>query len=204
MAVRNFCRSAGAMTASSEVNVLLKAWTAGDRTALDRLMPMMYAEIHELAHRYIKRERPGNSMQTSALINEVYLKLVNIGDVGLRDRAHCFAISAQLMRRILVDAARSRSAAKRGGLARKVMHSSAVNLDEVADASSRRADEVIAVDDALTALAHLDSRRTNVVEMRFFGGLSVEETAQVLDLSPQTVMRDWKLARAWLMHELAQ
>jgi RNA polymerase sigma factor (TIGR02999 family) len=188
--------------ASGEITVLLKAWAAGDRAALGRLMPLMYAEIHELARRYMNRERPGNSLQATALINEAYLRMVNVNDVDWRDRTHFFAVSAQLMRRILVDAARARSAAKRGGQAQKVAHSSAVNLDEIADASSHRAGELIAVDDALTALAQTDARKAQVVELRFFGGLGVEETAEVLGVSPQTVMRDWKLARAWLMREL--
>jgi len=167
-------------------------------------MPLVYAEIHQLARRYMKRERPGNSLQTTALINEAYLRLVNVNDVDWRDRTHFFAVSAQLMRRILVDAARTRSAAKRGGQARKVTHSSEVNFDEIAEASSRGAGELIAVDDALTALAQFDPRKARVVELRFFGGLDVGEAAEVLGVSPQTVMRDWKLARAWLMCELAK
>jgi RNA polymerase sigma factor (TIGR02999 family) len=136
------------------------------------------------------------------LINEVYLKLVNVGDVDWKDRAHFFGIAAQIMRRLLVDAARARSAAKRGGKARKVAHSSPLDFDEIADASPQRAEEVIAVDDALAALSQFDPRKAQVVEMRFFGGLSVEETGEVLSVSPQTVMRDWKLARSWLMREL--
>jgi RNA polymerase sigma factor (TIGR02999 family) len=190
--------------AAAEITGLLKAWGAGDRTALDRLMPVVYAEIHKLAHRYMQRERQGHSMQTTALINEAYLRLINVGDVHWSDRAHFFAVSAQLMRRILVDAARTRAAHKRGGQARKVEHSSAVNLDEIADGSSRRGEELIAVDDALTALAQFDERKAQIVELRFFGGLSVEEAAQVLGVSAQTVMRDWKLARVWLMRELAK
>jgi RNA polymerase sigma factor (TIGR02999 family) len=132
------------------------------------------------------------------------LKLVNVGEADWKDRAHFFAIAAQIMRRVAVDAARARSAVKRGGDVRKVAHSSAVNFDQIADASCLRAEEVIAVDDAVAALAQLDSRKAQVVEMRFFGGLRVEETAEVLAVSPQTVMRDWKLARAWLMRELAK
>jgi RNA polymerase sigma factor (TIGR02999 family) len=190
------------MTETGQVTIALKAWAAGDRAALDRLMPVIYAEMHRLARRRMKHEQAGNSLQTTALINEAYLRLVNVGEVDWKDRAHFFAVSAQVMRRILVDAARARSAAKRGGEARKVAHSSAVNFDEIADASPRRAKEVIAVDDALAALAQLDARKAKVIEMRFFGGLSVEETAEVLGVSPQTVMRDWKLARAWLMREL--
>jgi RNA polymerase sigma factor (TIGR02999 family) len=165
-------------------------------------MPLLYAEIRHLAHRYMQRERSGNSLQTTALINEAYLKLVDMKGVDWKDRAHFFAISARLMRRILVDAARARAAVKRGGGVQKIAHSSPLNLDEIADASSQRAHELIAVDDALTALAEIDARKATIVELRFFGGLSVEETAEVLAVSPQTVMRDWKLARAWLMREL--
>jgi RNA polymerase sigma factor (TIGR02999 family) len=167
-------------------------------------MPVIYTEIHQLAHRYMKRERQGHSMQTTALISEAYLRLVDVGDVHWSDRTHFFAVSAQLMRRILVDAARTRAAHKRGGQARKVEHLSAVNLDEIADGSFRRGEELIAVDDALSALAQFDPRKVHIVELRFFGGLSVEEVAQVLGVSAQTVMRDWKLARVWLMRELSK
>lgn len=190
------------MIETGEITFCLKAWVAGDRAALDRLMPVIYAEMHRLARRRMKHQQAGNSLQATALINEAYLRLVNIDAVDWKDRAHFFAVSAQVMRGILVDAARARSAAKRGGAARKVAHSSAVNFDEIADASGHRAEEVIAVDEALAALAQLDPRKAQVIEMRFFGGLSVEETAEVLGVSPQTVMRDWKLARAWLMREL--
>jgi RNA polymerase sigma factor (TIGR02999 family) len=132
----------------------------------------------------------------------VYLRLLDVGGVDWKDRAHFFAVSTRIMRRILVDAARTRASAKRGGQMQKVAHSSAVNLDEIADVSSQRGDELIAVDDALAVFAELDPRKARVVELRFFGGLSVEETAEVLAVSPQTVMRDWKLAKAWLMREL--
>jgi RNA polymerase sigma factor (TIGR02999 family) len=190
------------MTETGEITIWLRAWATGDRAALDRLMPVIYAEMHRFARRRMKHERADNSLQATALINEVYLKLVNLGEVDWRDRVHFFAVAARVMRRILVDAARARSAAKRGGQAHKVAHSSAVNFDEIADGSPQRAKEVIAVDDALAALAQLYPRKAQVVEMRYFGGLSVEETAEVLCVSPQTVMRDWKLARAWLMREL--
>jgi RNA polymerase sigma factor (TIGR02999 family) len=165
-------------------------------------MPLMYAEIHQLARGYMKRERLGNSLQTTALINEAYLRLVNVKDVDWKDRAHFFAVSAQVMRRILVDAARARSAVKRGGEARKLAHSSAIDFDEIADFSSQRINELIAIDDALRSLAQIDARKARVIELRFFGGLSVEETAEVLRVSPQTIMRDWKLARAWLIREI--
>ena len=144
----------------------------------------------------------GNTLQTTALVNEVYLRLVDVGGVDWKDRAHFFAVSTRIMRRILVDAARARASAKRGGQMQKVAHSSTVNLDEIADVSSQRGNELIAVDDALAVFAQIDPRKARVVELRFFGGLSVDETAEVLAVSPQTVMRDWKLAKAWLMREL--
>jgi RNA polymerase sigma factor (TIGR02999 family) len=190
------------MSESNEITGLLRAWAGGDPNALDRLTPLVYDELRRLAARRMKRERPGHTLQTTALINEAYLRLAAVGELDWKDRAHFFAISAQLMRRILTDAARTRSAAKRGGQGQRVAHSLAFNFDEIAD-RSQRSDELIALDDALLALAQLDPRKAEVVELRFFGGLSVEETAQVLLVSPQTVMRDWKLARAWLMHELA-
>jgi RNA polymerase sigma-70 factor (ECF subfamily) len=151
----------------------------------------------------MRRERPGNTLQTTALVNQVYLRLVDVG-VDWKDRAHFFAVSTRIMRRILVDAARTRASAKRGGQMQKVAHSSMVNLDEIADVSSQRGNELIAVDDALTLLEQIDPRKSRVVELRFFGGLSVEETAEILTVPPQTVMRDWKLAKAWLMRELAK
>jgi RNA polymerase sigma factor (TIGR02999 family) len=187
---------------SEEITGLLRAWGTGDQAALDRLTTLVYETLHRMARVYMKRERAGNSLQTTALVNEAYLRLVDIAGVHWKDRVHFFALSAQLMRRILVDAARARAAAKRGGQAQKVAHSSAVNLDEIADASSRRGNELIAVDDALTALAQIDARKARVIELRFFGGLGAEESAEVLGVSPQTVMRDWKLAKAWLTREL--
>jgi RNA polymerase sigma factor (TIGR02999 family) len=150
----------------------------------------------------MRRERPGNTLQTTALVNEAYLRLVDAGGVDWKDRAHFFAVSTRIMRRILVDAARTRASAKRGDRVQKPAHSSTVNLDEIADVSSQRGDELIAVDDALILLEQIDPRKARVVELRFFGGLSVDETAAVLAVSPQTVMRDWKLAKAWLMREL--
>jgi RNA polymerase sigma factor (TIGR02999 family) len=185
---------------SAEITGLLKAWGAGDHTALDRLTPLIYEELRRNARRHMRRERPGNTLQTTALVNEAYLRLVDAGGVDWKDRAHFFAVSTRIMRRILVDAARTRASAKHGGQMQKVAHSSTVNLDEIADVSSQRGDELIAVDDAL--LEQIDPRKSRVVELRFFGGLSVEETAEVLAVSPQTVMRDWKLAKAWLMREL--
>jgi RNA polymerase sigma factor (TIGR02999 family) len=202
MAGKNFWGTVVETAKSEEITGLLRAWGTGDQAALDRLTPLVYETLHRMARVYMKRERAGNSLQTTALVNEAYLRLVDIAGVHWKDRVHFFALSAQLMRRILVDAARARAAAKRGGQARKAAHSSAVNLDEIADASSRRGNELIAVDDALTALAQIDARKARVTELRFFGGLGVEESAEVLGVSPQTVMRDWKLAKAWLTREL--
>jgi RNA polymerase sigma factor (TIGR02999 family) len=187
---------------SAEITGLLKAWGAGDHTALDRLTPLIYDELHRNARRHMRRDRPGNTLQTTALVNEAYLRLVDAGGVDWKDRAHFFAVSTRIMRRILVDAARSRASVKRGGQMQRAAHSSTVNLDEIADVSSQRGDELIAVDNALAAFEQIDSRKARVIELRFFGGLSVEETAEVLEVSPQTVMRDWKLAKAWLMREL--
>jgi RNA polymerase sigma factor (TIGR02999 family) len=150
----------------------------------------------------MQRERRGQSLQTTALVNEAYLRLAHVAGLDLKDRAHFFALSAQVMRRILVDAARARASAKRGGPDQKVAHSSGVNFDEIADVSSQRGSELIAIDDALHALAKMDPRKARVVELRFFGGLSVEDTAETLAISQQTVVRDWKVARAWLMREL--
>lgn len=188
----------------AEITGLLKAWEEGDPAALDRLAPLIYHELHRNARLQMRRERPGNTLQTTALVNEAYLRLVDAGTVSWKGRVHFFAVAAQIMRRVLVDAARARSAGKRGGQAQKVAHSSAVNLDEVADVSCKRGNELIAIDDALTALAEFDPRKARVVELRFFGGFSVEETAEILEVSPQTVLRDWKLAKVWLMREVGK
>ena len=152
--------------------------------------------------RYMRRERAANTLQTTALINEAYLRLVDAQSAGWQDRAHFFAVSAQLMRRILVDAARARDSAKRGGLAIRVDHSTAVDLDAIAEVG--RSAELVSLDDALNALAEIDPRKARVIELRFFGGLSVDETAGVLGLSAQSVLRDWKLARVWLKREMRQ
>ena len=175
----------------------MKAWGAGDGGALERLAPIVYNELHGIARRSMRREHPGNTLQTTALVNEAWLRLVDATRVDWQDRAHFFSVSAQIMRRILVDAARRRRADKRGGGAIRF------DLKESIDAAPARDRELIALDDSLNALAKLDPRKSKVVEMRFFGGLSVEETAAVLKISPQSVMRDWKLARAWLMREMA-
>jgi RNA polymerase sigma factor (TIGR02999 family) len=179
-----------------DITRLLRAWAGGDEAALEQLAPAVYTELHRMARHYMRRESPGNTLQTTALVNEVYLRLVDAAGVTWQDRAHFFAISAQMMRRILIDAARARVSAKRGGLAGHL------NLDAVLDAGSARAEELIALDDALNCLAEIDPRKMKVIELRFFGGLSVEETAEVLKISPQSVMRDWKLAKAWLQREL--
>jgi len=185
-----------------EITVFLRAWRNGDSAALDRLTPFVYDELHKLARRYMRHERAGNTLQTTALANEAYLRLVDRASVDWRDRAHFFAVSAQIMRRILVDAARARASEKRGGHVRRVDHSNAVNFDEIAAVPPGRERELLAIDDALNALAEMDPRKVRVIELRFFGGLSVEETAEVLKISPQSVMRDLKLAKAWLMREI--
>ena len=177
---------------------LLRAWGDGDRAALDRLTPLVYSELHSMAHRYMRRQRSGQTLQTSALVNEAYLRLVNVEGVHWQDRAHFFAVSAQLMRRILVDAARAHLADKRGG---GFAH---VYLDESRDASPQRSEDLLALDDALNALEEIDPRKARVVELRFFSGLSMEETAEALKISVPTAKRDWKLAKAWLTRELAR
>jgi RNA polymerase sigma-70 factor, ECF subfamily len=179
-----------------EVSGLLQAWSNGDRAALDRLTPIVYDELHRLARRYMRRERPGHSLQTTALVNEAYMRLVDYKGMQWHSRAHFFAVSAQLMRRILVEHARRHNLKRGGG----VQH---VSLEETAIVGGDRAADLVALDDAMDALARLDSRKVQVVEMRFFGGLSVEETAEVLRVSPVTVMRDWSTAKAWLYRELA-
>ncbi len=180
----------------SETTQLLRAWASGDRGALEQLTPRVYDELRRIAGRLMQNERPGVTIQTTALVHEAYLKLVDDNTVDWQHRAHFFAICAQIMRRILLDQARRRIAAKRGGA------SPLLNLDDIADTGSGRARELIALDDALNALAKVDRRKAEVIELRFFAGLSVHETAEVLRVSPDTVMRDWRLARAWLMAEL--
>jgi RNA polymerase sigma-70 factor, ECF subfamily len=181
--------------AHAEVSGLLRAWSDGDRAALDRLTPIVYDELRRLARRYMRGERPGHSLQTTALVNEAYMRLVDYKRMQWQNRAHFFAVSSQLMRRILVDHARRRNL-KRGG---DVPH---ISFEDTAEVGNDRAADLVAVDDALDALARVDPRKVQVVEMRFFGGLSVEETAEVLKISPVTVMRDWSTAKAWLYREL--
>jgi RNA polymerase sigma factor (TIGR02999 family) len=199
--VRNivFVKSSGG---PKEITILLKAWGAGDQGALNRLTPLVYDELRRMARRYMRRERAGNTLQTTALINEAYLRLVDAQSVDWQDRVHFFAVSAKVMRRILVDAARARGSAKRGGLVIRVDHSTAVDLDQIPEVG--RSAELIALDDALNALAEIDPRKARVIELRFFGGLSVEETGGVLGISPQSVLRDWKLAKVWLIREMAK
>jgi RNA polymerase sigma-70 factor (ECF subfamily) len=181
---------------TKEVTQLLLAWSDGDQAALDQIIPLVYGELHRLARKYMQRERVGHALQTTALINEAYVRLVDWKNVHWQNRAHFFGVAAKLMRRILVDFARSRRYAKRGGKAVQV------SLEEAATLSDERRRDLIALDDALKSLASLDSRKGQIVELRFFGGLSVEETAEVMKVSPRTVMREWNLARAWLYREL--
>ncbi len=185
-------------SSSVEVTRLLKAWGAGDRAALDQLTPLVYGELHRMAGNRMLRENPGNTLQATALVNEAYLRMVDVTGVQWQDRAHFFAVSSQVMRRILVDAARARGSGKRGGGAPRL------NLNESIDGVPARDNNLVDLDDALKALEEFDPRKAKVVEMRFFGGHSVEETAEVLKISPQSVKRDWKLARAWLTRELSR
>ena len=180
---------------NAAVSGLLRAWSDGDRAALDRLTPIVYDELRRLASRYMRSERTGHSLQTTALVNEAYMRLVDYKSMQWQNRAHFFAVSAQLMRRILVDHARRHNLKRGGG----VQH---VSFEDTAEVGGDRAADLVALDEAMHALARIDPRKVQVVEMRFFGGLSVEETAEVLKVSPVTVMRDWNTAKAWLYREL--
>jgi RNA polymerase sigma-70 factor, ECF subfamily len=182
---------------ASETTELLRAWANGEPAALEQLTPRVYRELRRIAGHFMRNESPGRTLQTTALVHEAYLRLIDVTNVDWQHRAHFFAVSARIMRNILLDAARSRATAKRGG------NQPRVNLDEIPDLSSRQGSELIALDDALNAMAVVDPRKAQVIELRFFGGLSVEETAAVLKVSPDTVMRDWRLARAWLLRELS-
>jgi RNA polymerase sigma factor (TIGR02999 family) len=177
---------------------LLIAWSGGDSSALDALIPLVHGELLRLARRQMKREREGHTLQTTALVNEAYLRLVDLSRIRWQDRAHFFAMSARLMRRILVDHARSRRYLKRGGGAVRV------SFDEALAVSRESAADLVALDDALQSLARIDPRKGQVVELRYFGGLSVDETAEVLHVSPETVMRDWRLSKAWLLREVSR
>ena len=180
------------------ITQLLNEWSDGDERALDRLTPLVYEELRQQAARYLRRERPGHTMQTTALINEAYLRLIDAKEVRWQGRAHFFAIAANLMRRILVDHARQRNAAKRGGSPLRV------TLDRIVATAKQSNIEVLAIDEALTKLAAIDRQQAQIVELRFFSGLSVEETAAALGISPRTVKRDWSVARAWLRREIGE
>jgi RNA polymerase sigma-70 factor, ECF subfamily len=185
------------MGSGGDITSLLQAWKGGDEAALERLVPLISAELHRLARAYMRRQQAGNTLQTTALLNEAFIRLMEANGANWADRSHFFAVAAQIMRRILVNRALARACVKRGGQAVRV------NLDEIPDLSSSRDRELVALDEALGRLALFDARKARVIELRFFGGLSVDETAEVLKISPQSVMRDWRLARSWLMHELS-
>jgi len=185
------------LPASADVTSLLVAWSEGDNDALARLVPKVYAELHRLAHHQMRAESPGRTLQTTALVNEAYLRLVDTRRVRWQSRAHFLGVAAQAMRRILVDAARARGARKRGGTGPRV------SLDESLLPAPERGASLVALDDALTALASVDPRKSQVVELRYFAGLSAAETAAVLGVSPETVQRDWRVAKAWLLRELS-
>lgn len=180
------------------VTQLLIDWSNGDQSAFDKLMPLIDEELRRLAHHYMSRERVGHTLQTTALVNEAFLKLVNRKNLQWQNRAHFFGLAAQVMRTILVDHARSHASAKRGGGARNL------ELDEAMLVSQQKASEVVALDEALNQLALIDPRQSRIVELRFFGGLTVEEAAEVLHVSPVTIKREWSTAKAWLYHELAK
>jgi RNA polymerase sigma-70 factor, ECF subfamily len=182
-----------------EITQLLVAWSDGDPSALEQLAPLVHSELHRLAHHYMGREKPGHLLQTTALVNEAFIRLIDWKNVRWQNRAHFFAVSAQMMRRILVDFARENQYVKRGGGALRV------SLSEVASFAQRGDDaDLVELDEVLTALAKVDQRKAQVVEMRFFGGLSVEEVAEVLKVSQETVTRDWRLAKVWLLRELGR
>ena len=184
------------MPSTHEITQLLQAWSAGDEHALEELTPLVYRELHRIAKRYMDRERSNHTLQATALIDEVYVRLVDCDRVSWEDRNHFFAVCARLMRRILTDFARSRNYVKRGGGARQI------SLDENLYVRSRPDSDIVALDQALHGLAKVDKRKSDVVELRFFGGLSVKETAAVLSVSDETVKRDWRLAKLWLLREL--
>jgi RNA polymerase sigma factor (TIGR02999 family) len=181
-----------------DVTELLRSWARGDREALDRLVPLVHDQLHRLAHQSMRGERPGHTLQTTALVNEAYLRLVDAGSVHWQDRTHFFAIAATVMRRILVDFARARRAAKR----QAILLAAPIDVDRVLVPAAQPDADVVALDDALQSLAGFDPRGARVVELRYFGGLTVDESAEVLGVSPKTVKRDWTAARAWLLGEL--
>jgi len=181
---------------TDQITQLLADWSDGDKSALDRLTPLIYEELRRLAHHYMRRERPGHTLQTTALVNEAYVRLINRKNIDWQNRDHFFAIAAQLMRTILVDHARRHGYSKRGGGARRI------SLNEAAVVSQDRTAEVVELDEALTRLAVFDPQQSRIVELRFFGGLTIKQTADVLGLSPATIKREWSTARAWLFREL--
>ncbi len=181
---------------TQDVTQLLLAWGNGEQAAFDQLMPLVYEELRKQAKRYMRQQRPGHTLQTTALVNEAYLQLIRSDQVRWQNRAHFFAISAQLMRRILVDSARARLNLKRGGAAHRI------TLDDTLQLAAERGADLVALDDALNTLAGLNERQSKIVELRYFGGLSEEEVAEVLQISERTVRRDWRVARAWLQTEL--
>lgn len=188
------------MPLNSEVQAteLLRAWSQGDKSARDRLIPLVYDELYRLARRYMRQERPDHTLQPTALVNEAYLRLIDVNRIEWRNRTHFLALAAQTMRRILVESARNRGRQKRGsGAVRE-------SIDDIGELPGSEGRDVLALNDALNELAAFDERMSQVVELRFFGGLTVDETADVLDVSPETVMRDWKTAKAWLVRELRQ
>lgn len=187
-----------AKPAQEEITILLLAWGNGDKAALDKLIPLVYRELRRLAHRQMRRERAGDTLQTTALVNEAYLRLIDYERMRPRDRAHFYAIAAQAMRRILIERARSRRSAKRGAMAPRI------SLDEATDVSDERAADLVALDDALTNLAAVDPRKSQIVELRYFGGLTIGETAEVLGVSTPTVERDWHTAKIWLHREVSR
>jgi RNA polymerase sigma-70 factor (ECF subfamily) len=186
-----------AAPSASEVTQLLLAWSAGDQSALDKLVPLVHRELRRLAKVYMSGERAGHTLQTTALVNEAYLRLVNVKNVSVKNRAQFLGLSAQIMRNILVDFARIRPRLTDGSEPHRV------SLDEALTVSRERGPDLVALDEALDALAEIDPRQSRIVELRFFGGLSVEETAEALEISPRTVVREWKLSRAWLYLELS-
>jgi RNA polymerase sigma factor (TIGR02999 family) len=202
MAARLFWKLPVPGTGSADITTLIRAWRSGDPMALDRLTPLIYEELRQIARRYMRNQQAGNALQTTALVHEAYLHLVDAKNANWKDRVHFFAASAQIMRRILIDLARARASQKRGGRIGHIDHSTAVNLDDIAASDSDRSAELLALDEALMRLEKMDGRKAKVIELRFFGGLTVEESAEVLNVSPQTIMRDWRLARVWLAHEL--
>ena len=175
---------------------LLRAWSRGDESARERLIPLLYQELHSLARRYMRGERPDHTLQATALVNEAYLRLIDVNRIEWRSRTHFLALAAQMMRRILIESARNRHRQKRSGGALRV------SIDDIGELPAAEEPDLVALNDALGALATVDARMSQVVELRFFGGLTVEETADVLNVSPETVMRDWKTAKAWLLREL--